>query len=352
MQAAFLRADMVPALPLENARLAGIVDHHLSESLHSSSQAGVVAESPDAKHRMEVSIIRVRPDFSPSRTGFTSSGVMEVLKHRGISFPQGARVELIPAVSLMVARNTPRNLDAMQHFMEGVKATHAKVANVTMEIVEGDMVLMRDLLDRSRSVADHRALWDQVEALAIEGHVKLLRTVRLEVQHGEKGWFAAGRAGANAGSRTEMLQETGGRSAANSVRVGTIGKGATVQAKRNGALASRFTAPARLVGTWLEVSPTVSGPRMEMELEMEHHYAPALDHRVISGDTGYRGDGEPARASCRKFRCRSSITARQGMVRLVGVWTPEESRLESARPVMQAAFLRVDLAWAKARHRS
>jgi hypothetical protein len=91
---------------------------------------------------------------------------------------------------------------------------------------------------------------------------------------------------------------------------------------------------------------------MDVELELEHHYAPALDHRVINGDLGYRGDGEPARASCRKFRCRSSITARQGMVRLVGVWTPEESRLESARPVMQAAFLRVDLAWAKVRHRS
>lgn len=351
MQAAFLRADMVPALPLENARLAGIIEHHLSEPLPSSSHARV-AESPDAKHRMEVSIIRVKPDFSPSRTGFTSSAVMEVLKHKGISFPQGARADLIPAVSLLVARNTPRNLDAMQHFMEGMKATHAKVANVTMEIVEGDVVLMRDILDRSRSVADHRAVWEQVEALAIEGRMKLLRTVRLEVQHGEKGWFAAGRAGANAGNRTEVLQETSGRTAASSVRVGTIGKGATILAKRNGAPSSRFTAPARLVGTWLEVSPTVSGPHMDVELEMEHHYAPALDHRVISGDTGYRGDGEPARASCRKFRCRSSITARQGMVRLVGVWTPDESRLESARSVMQAAFLRVDLAWAKARHRS
>lgn len=353
MQAAFLRADMVPALPLENTRLAGIIDYHLSEWSPSSSHVGV-AEAPEAKHRMEVSIICVRPDFSPSRTGFTSSAVMEVLKHRGISFPQGARVELIPAVSLLVARNTPRNLDALKHFMEGVKATHAKVANVTMEIVEGDAELMRGLLERSRHVADHRAVWDHVETLASEGRMKLLRTVRLEVQHGEKGWFAAGRAGANAGSRAEMLQETGGRTVASSVRIGMIGKGAPVLAKRNGAPASKFTSPARLVGTWLEVSPTVSGPHMDVELEMEHHYATTLDRRVTSGDTGYRGDGEPARASCRKFRCRSSITARQGMVRLVGVWTPDESRLESARPVMQAAFLRVDLAWAwaKARRRS
>lgn len=349
MQAAFLRAEMVPLLPLENARLADCLERHAAVP----PLAAGAGDGAGAKSRMEVRVIRMKPELCPSRTGFSSEALVQTLKYHGVSFPDGARVDHLLPVSILVARNTPRNLDTMQTFLEGTKVQLAKVANLTLEIVEGETSLMRGFMGRSRNVADHRDFWKEVEALATEGRMRLLRTARLEVRHGEKGWFAAGNVSSPGPvSALEMSSGAAARTAPSVVRSGVVNRDGAAKGTRNGIHPPKFAAPARLIGTWLEVAPVISGNSMDVEVEIEHHYIASTEFPARHGVAGYLSEAEHALASYRRFRCSSSLAARPGMVRLVGVWSPEESISDSGRSVMQAAFLRVDLAWARVEERS
>jgi hypothetical protein len=291
----------------------------------------------------------MKPELCPSRTGFSSEALVQTLKYHGVSFPEGARVDHLLPVSMLVARNTARNLDTMQTFLEGTKAHLAKVANLTLEIVEGNANLMRSLMDRSRSVADHRDFWNEVESLAVEGRMRLLRTARLEVRHGEKGWFAAGKVCGRVPA-PEMSPGTTARA----IRSGEVEvvTDSSARGQRNGSAPPKFTAPARLIGTWLEVAPVINGTSMDLEVEIEHHYIASTEYTSRHGVAECLGGAGHTLANYRRFRCSSSMAARPGMVRLVGVWSPEESISESPRSVMQAAFLRVDHAWARVAERS
>jgi hypothetical protein len=360
MQTAFLRAEMVPSLPLENTRLAALVERFTEPLATVVATAGTRNEPA-----LETRVIRMKPEFFPMRIGFTSEAVLETLSYHGIAFPEGARVDYVNSVSLLVAKNAPGNLDAIQRFTEGMSSHLNKVVNVTLEIVEGDAHTMRGMVEKSRGVADHRALWSEVESLVELERVKLLRTARLEVRHGEKGWFAVGEECAEPErARGDMLSGRRARTTVHAVRLGS-GNGVAKSSSgdgnkggRNGSHAWILTAPSRLIGTWLEVAPVVNGPNMDVELEFEHHYAAPTGQAVKQGGTkngngnGNGNERDVEMTNYSRFRSSSSITARSGMIRLVGVWAAGDMSRTPGPATMQAAFLRVDMAWMKSGERS
>ena len=99
----------------------------------------------------------------------------------------------------------------------------------------------------------------------------------------------------------------------------------------------------RCVGTRLEVDPVIGpdGQRVDVNLIVEHHFAPPGERRMFVGQTTEQGRLEMPGVDFHSAKLSTAITLLDGRTQLLGVWRPE-GRPEFAADILRVAFLRAD----------
>jgi hypothetical protein len=247
---------------------------------------------------------------------------LDVLRARGILFPEGSSASFIPATSELVVRNTPENLRKLEEFLEAIRDRAALTVGLTFYIVQGEAALLRQIESDTAATADHTDTWRKVEAEAAQGRIKILRTTWIETRSGQRATCKSG---------DEHIYF----------------KGMKVAGFNTPEFSPTFKPEhaMELVGTQIEVD-SVIGPdsrTLDLNFAIEHDTAPPTLRQdpVPTAAETVRIDAPGT--DFHQANLTTAVTLTTGMTRLLGVWKPETVADGEKGDVLQAAFVKADL---------
>lgn len=373
LQAAFLETRVVRNLPEVNPRALTLLSAHMNRA----EPIPTIADKPVAPPAgMKTIRLSVPPDFLALGGDFGSSGspaasdpfapaepfpkvgdgpkkrptyktAIDVMKDQGIPFPAGAMALFDQESSTLTVTNTPENLELIENYFSSMlDGGRPENIQMNLEIVEADGALIRALAAESSSIADHTKLLERLDEAVSTGKARYVGVQRVVTRSGQRGSAESGTYriyDASLESVTEAPQD-----AANSVSDANSAKASpetSINPEPQKKAAIKVSTVGRMVGTRVEFDGIISpdGVTVEMDLALEHHYAPPT--RASSGMSDSVSD--PSTVHVKKAvevfhfaQLSSSFTMRSGTTRMVGTWKPEGASEYDGKDVMQMAFVR------------
>lgn len=363
MQAAFLRAKVVPLLPAPNRALkarflmltekiapvagarqpqppkepaSGLEDDGLYTwsflvPPDFFSVASVAASTPSPQAPAD-------PFGSGPAGGPRCISPKELLEANGIPFPEGSMASFVAATSHLIVRNFPRNLKLIESYVAGLKERgRPRLLVFTLNVVQGEGTLMRQLVGRTEGLSDHAVSWKEAMAFVQAGQMQMIRTLRLDGRSGQRILSEAGLEHAHIVHAHSVPAEPGKTGEENSGKASPAAllkpEPPTLELER------------RICGLQFETDPLLSPDfsTVDINFALEHHYAPPSTRQAppAADLKAYRVDLPATDFHCAKIL--SAITMLDGMTKVIGIWKPEGSPEFDGKDVMQAAFLQVDV---------
>lgn len=285
----------------------------------------IAPPDPDSWHTQT---FKVPPDFLSSAGSFDSSPsedksskeprtAKSVLESAGIPFPQGASALFDPAHSLLIVRNTRRNLDLVEAYTDLIERRTPSTVAYTAQIFQGPGPLLRHLTAQAAGKCDHRSELDALLAAVKAGTVQALNTARIETQLGTQA------------TTTEAHTHT----SLSAVKVNDKGE-------------TEFDQDTREVGLTLSTEPTsrADGLAIESTLKLEFHPAEPLEHREHVIDS----QGHQLELPLTDYQVVHLTTGTlipSGAARLIGLWKPTGRPEFEEEDILQVLFLTCDHLW-------
>lgn len=306
--ATFLKCDVVPQVRPPQG------------SLHPA--APIAPPDPSSWHTQT---FKVPPDFLSSAGSFDSSPsedksskeprtARSVLESAGIPFPQGASAIYDPKRSLLIIRNTRRNLDLVEAYAcDFCIRTPSSIA-YTAQVFQGPGPLLRQLTAQAAGKCDHRAELDTLLAAVKAGTVQPLSTARIETKFGTQA------------TTTEAHTHTN----LSEVKVNDKGETKIVQ-------------DTRQVGLTLSIEPAgrADGRVIESALKLEFHPAEPLEHREHILDSQGRSLELPL-TDYQVVHLTTGTLIPSGAARLAGLWKPTGKPEFEQEDILQLLILTCD----------
>ena len=276
---------------------------------------------------------------------------VEILKSKGIPFPEGSSANFKPSTGELLVRNTPENMKLVEDYIASLKLHAPRNLATTVHIIEADAATIRRLAASTAATTDHTAAWQEVEQGVAQNKIRLLRSAFLESKSGIRSTFESGRELIYVTETTSSALE---HSANNSNNSGGNDKDAKPsQTSINNVQVSnvavpRFSSAAemRLVGLRFEMEGTVgySDPdAVELTTIINYDYA-----SPVVADSSLLPDAKTIRPLNRSIQfhqaqCTMGTTVASGTHRLLSVWKPEGTPEFDKADVLQAAFLSIEI---------
>jgi len=270
---------------------------------------------------------------------------MDILKSKGIPFPEGSAATYTASTGELLVRNTAENMRLIEELITSRRHYAARTLTTTLHLIEADAVTLRQIERQTAAITDHGAAWKVIEQAVAEGRARILQSVFSEGKGGLRSTFSNG---------SEYMFSIGTDGSAGTVvghNVPDSKEGEkTVQVSQLSVVEDsppRFSSSVemRKVGLEFEYEPTISpdGRLIEMNYHLTYDYAPPS---LIA--TPSPKDDKLIRPLDRRHRFHqanltSGTTMAHGTQRLLGIWKPEGKPEFDDGSKLQAAFLRVDI---------
>lgn len=352
LHAAFVRANVVRVLPLPNENLARYLrDHGDAVMPIPEGELEFKKAAEEIPEGMIVRRFRIPPTFlsagmagrnrgAPAADPFAAPAgeptftikatAKDILQAAGISFPEGSSANYIPATSTLVIRNTPEQIALVEAYVMSISAGVERSIGVTAHLVQAPSSLLREATNNTRGLADHRDEWERLQEA--DGF-SILSTNWIE-----------GRSGQRAKVETRKDFQIPGAA--------YLSYGLDSPKTEKGAIPDR--APAYLtgdfvaesIGTSLEIDPVLGADQdtVDINVTFEHDYAPPS---IAGPPEGPEDENklvlEGPTTRFHRANVLTSTTMRSGMIRLVGIWTPEGTPEFDNANITQGLFIKVDV---------
>lgn len=286
------------------------------------------------------------PMINESRMTMRITAV-DILKSKGIPFPEGSSANYSPATGELLVRNTVENMRLVEEFLVSRRSRAPRNVMLTLHIVEAPAATIRKLEEDTATVTDHTAVWSAIEQQAAPNNIKILRTALIETKSGVRCSFTTGREFMHVLSAETSAVETSSKSnstpASDSKAGGSTHVTHVQVATGTGASFSPYL-EMQHVGLSLEVEPVVGRDVSEIDLTYQLKYdyaepkveevAPPEDAKLI----------RPLNSSIQFHQAvlTTGTTMANGTSRLLGIWKPEGTAELDKADVLQAAFLTLD----------
>lgn len=369
LQAAFLKAHIVSLLPALDTRVEqllrtygenvektptapppeppgatkGIITRsfHITEDLLTmgdSPMGGAVAADPFAAGG-------AAPMANEARMTIRITAV-EILKSKGIPFPEGSSANYKPSTGELLVRNTAQNMKLVEDYITTLKQHAPRNLATTMHIIEADAATIRRLAASTATTTDHTAAWQEVEQGVAQNKIRLLRSVFLEGKSGLRSTFETGREFIYVTETSSSALEHSATQSGNSDAKSAPTNISNVHVSNSAAPHFSSAAEMQLVGLRFEVEPTVgySDPdAVELTTAIKYDYAIP----VVTDSSG-QPDAKTIRPlnhsiQFHQAQCTVGTTIAGGTHRLLSVWKPEGTPEFDKGDVLQAAFICIDI---------
>lgn len=375
LQAAFLKTNIVTLLPALDPRAEQLLKQHgekvektptapppeppgatkgiITRSFHitedlltmddsSYGYGGAAAAAPSDPFAAAPATGGAAPMVNESRMTMRITA-LDILKSKGIPFPEGSSANYSPATGELLVRNTVANMRLVEEFLVSRRSHAPRNVMLTLHIVEAPAATIRKLEDDTATVTDHSAAWSAIEQQAAQNNIKVLRTALIETKSGVRCTFTTGREFMHASSSETSSVETKSNSNTDPKAAGTTNVTQVHVATGTGASFSPYL-ETQLVGLSLELEPTVGRDASEVELtyQLKYDYAePKVDEVAPPEDAKLI---RPLNASIQFHQAilTTGTTMANGTSRLLGIWKPEGTAELDKADVLQAAFLTLD----------
>lgn len=374
LQAAFLKTNIVTLLPALDSRAEQMLKQHgekvektptapppeppgstkgiITRSFHITEELLTMDDSshdyagPAADPFAAAPAAGAAPMINESRMTMRITAV-DILKSKGIPFPEGSSANYTPSTGELLVRNTVENMRLVEEFLVSRRSRAPRNVMLTLHIVEAPAATIRKLEEDTATVTDHTAVWSAIEQQAAPNNIKILRTALIETKSGVRCSFTTGRefmhvssaetgsveSRTNSDSTPASDAKAGGSTHVTNVQVAT-GTGASFSPYLE----------TQLVGLSLELEPTVGPGASDIELtyQLKYDYAePKVDEVVPPADAKLI---RPLNSSIQFHQAvlTTGTTMANGTSRLLGIWKPEGTAELDKADVLQAAFLTLD----------
>ena len=272
---------------------------------------------------------------------------MEILKSKGIPFPEGSSASYTESTGELVVRNTHANMQLVEEFIVFRKQHAARSLVATFHVIEGDAATIRKLSQDTAAVADHSAAWKSVEQAVAEGRIKILRSTFTGGNGGHRSRFTTG---------LEYLYATETTTSTSVATRSTPSRGGDEKDKPShisnviieGNAPPTFSSAIEMrpVGIQVEYECNIGydDPSViAMDYRIEYHYGPPSTTAVPSdaGDKILRPLDR--RVQFHLAEITSGTTLASGLPRLLGIWKPEGAPEFKDGTKWQAVFVHVDV---------
>lgn len=375
LQAAFLKTNIVTLLPALDPRAEQMLKQHgekvektpaapppeppgatkgiITRSFHiteelltmddsSNDYAGPAADPFGAP----AAAAAAAPMINESRMTMRITAV-DILKSKGIPFPEGSSANYTPSTGELLVRNTVENMRLVEEFLVSRRSRAPRNIMLTLHIVEAPAATIRKLEEDTATVTDHTAVWSAIEQQAAPNNINILRTALIETKSGVRCSFTTGREFMHVSSAETGAVETSSKSdstpASDAKAGGTTNVTNVEVATGTGASFSPYL-EMQHVGLSLELEPVVGRDASEVELtyQLKYDYAePKVDEVAPPEDAKLI---RPLNSSIQFHQAvlTTSTTMANGTSRLLGIWKPEGTAVLDKADVLQAAFLTLD----------
>ncbi|WP_395737754.1 hypothetical protein [Prosthecobacter sp.] len=374
LQAAFLKAHIASLLPALDTRVEqllrthgeriektpsapppeppgatkGIITRsfHITDALLTMGDSGGAAAASDPF--AAAGAAPAAPMANEARLTMRITAV-EILKSKGIPFPEGSSANFKPSTGELLVRNTPENMKLVEDYISSLKQYAPRNLATTLHIIEADAATIRRLAASTAATTDHTAAWQEVEQGVAQNKIRLLRSTFLESKSGNRSSFESGRELIYVTETSSDAQERSARPAVhNDDKEAKTTQNNISNIHVTNGRSPRFTSAAemRRVGLRFEMEGTVgySEPdAVELTTNICYDYASP----VISDNAG-QPDAKTIRPlnhsiQVHQAQCTVGTTLASGTHRLLSIWKPEGTPEFDKADVLQAAFLSIDI---------
>lgn len=374
LQAAFLKAHIVSLLPALDTRVEQLLQTHgekvektptapppeppgatkgiITRSFHITEDLLTMGDSPPiaAADPFAAAGAAAAPMANEARLTMRITAV-EILKSKGIPFPEGSSANFKPSTGELLVRNTPENMKLVEDYIASLKLHAPRNLATTVHIIEADAATIRRLAASTAATTDHTAAWQEVEQGIAQNKIRLLRSAFLESKSGMRSTFESGREFIYL---TETSSSALEHSASTSNTPGSNDKdGKPSQTSISNVHVSNVAAPhfssaaeMRMVGLRFEMEGALgySEPdAIELTTDINYDYA-----SPVITDSSAQPDAKTIRPlnhsiQFHQAKCTVSTTIASGTHRLLSVWKPEGTPEFEKADVLQAAFLSIEV---------
>jgi hypothetical protein len=357
LQAAFLTPDLVEVLPLLNSRLSAILEKH-ADTVAKVPEGRPVFEkvADEIPEGMIVRRFRIPPTFlSTSRSAGAGAsdpfadavggGAMrneptftikatakDILASAGISFPAGSSANYLPENSTLVVRNTPENIALVEAYVMSIVQDVERTIGFTAYLVEGPAAKMREAIASTRGLPNHLAAW---EILSVDPEVTHLSSNWIEGRSGQRCKVQVAR---------DFTFPVGNRLVTGPAKPEKAENGAAPAAgDPPGTLSGEFEVEE--IGSSFEIDPVLGADEysVDVNFSIRQDYAePTTAAAPAAPAEGVVALDGPTTRFHRTELINQSLY-RDGMIRLVGSWTPEGHPRFDQQDRIQAVFLKIDV---------
>lgn len=233
----------------------------------------------------------------------------------GVPVPEGFLAACDPASQTLAVRAPWASQDHIESWAQSLIGRKAPIyPSYHLHVVEADAAVLRSMMKEAVRAQDHRVLWEHMQALVAQGSAQDVNILSLDTRSGQRAIASQG----------GYLEYPDGFS---------LAKSGLLEVKHSG----------RSVGTQFEVDPVIGpdGSLMDLSFALEHDFAPPVERWVhLSPSEGKHLDCRMTDFAAAKLT--TSIAARGGTVKLLGVWAPTGAGPEHAGH-LQAAFLSAEI---------
>jgi hypothetical protein len=331
LQAAFMTAEIVQNRPAENKTLAAKLKSLADKAVPIKAMTSNTIEESRAKAKngMVTRDFKVPPDFlsspiPPSDPLADSKSVVvreglnpkAILEQNGIKFPDGSSCVFMPATPFLRVTNTPENLADVKAFLDGIiYCGSGRLISSTLHVLQAEGPVLRQLLQETSGIADHKEVWQEAEDLVKQGKATILSSQRVDTRSGQRCLIEAV-------EEHYFLKKL-------------------AQDDKHRMVAEYEMRP---VGTRLEIDPVLGpdGYTIDLNLAPEYHHAAPTPPLIAVPSDGQAVRVQATAPVFHSSQLTTAITVTSGMTRLLGVWKPEGKPEFDTADVLQAMFIHVE----------
>ena len=378
LQAAFLKCHIVSLLPALDARAEQLLRTH-GEKIE-KTPAAPPPEPPGATKGIITRSFHISEDLLTMSSGdaasvsaadpFAAGGAapaaapmrnearltmritaVEILKSKGIPFPEGSSANYKPSTGELLVRNTAENMKLVEDYIASLKLHAPRNLAMTVHVIEADAATLRRLAASTATTTDHSAAWQEVEQSVAQNKIRLLRSAFIESKSGVRSTFESGReliyvigtvtSGQIPRSETKNAPSGGDKDAKTSQT-----NISNVQVSQGAPSNFSSSLEMRPVGFRFEIEGTASYSEpdtVEVMTAIDYDYA-----KPVVTDSSGEPDAKTIRPlnhsiQFHRANCVVGTTIASGKPRLLSVWKPEGTPELDKADVLQAAFLCIDI---------
>ncbi len=218
------------------------------------------------------------------------------LIEEGITLPTGSLAALDPVNQTLAIRTTSAMHERILALATRLDRNLAKNVHFTVEIFEADASAVREAMKKAVK-ADHRPVWEALDALVTASKAVVITSQRLETKGGTR---ATVESGEERFYTSEMTFDEKNR--------------------------STTAMEARRAGTIFEIEPTIGpdGVTMEINVSLEHHHGQPVDRWDIINTSGEKSVESPL-VDFQVAHPVTGFTMLSGMTKTLGIWQPASS---------------------------